>query len=167
MPDLNQEKSKEYFMREALKEAELAFEKGEVPIGCVVVKDGEIIGRGHNQVEMKKSGLAHGEMIAIEEALDHMVSWRLLDCQVYVTVEPCPMCMGAIINSRVEKLIIGTDNPRFGAAGSVLDLTDYQAFNHKLEIDRGLLQEEAAKLMVDFFKNRREENKKISEQKDR
>lgn len=147
-------------MREALKEAKLAFDEGEVPIGCVIVKDGEIIGRGHNQVEGRKSALAHGEILAIEEALDHMISWRLLDCEMYVTVEPCPMCMGAIINSRIEKLYIATDNPRFGAAGSVLDLTEYQAFNHKIDTHHGILKEEAARLMVDFFRKRREENKK-------
>lgn len=144
------------FMREALIEAKKAYLKEEVPIGCIIVKDNIIIGRGHNMTEEKDDPRAHGEMIAIGEAIEHMESWRLLDCDLYVTIEPCPMCMGAILNGRIENLYIGAMNPRYGACGSIVDLNSLGAFNHKLNIEKGILEKECATIMKSFFKKRRD-----------
>ncbi|MDO5037362.1 MAG: tRNA adenosine(34) deaminase TadA [Tissierellia bacterium] len=148
-------KTKEDFMREALREAQKARDLEEVPIGCVIVKDGEIIGRGYNQVESREDPTCHAEMVAIRQAVGQVVSWRLVDCDIYVTLEPCPMCMGAILSARLDKLYIGAKNPRYGACGSVLDLTNYQAFNHAIQVEKGLLQEEAGQMMRDFFRDLR------------
>ncbi|MDO5301444.1 MAG: nucleoside deaminase [Tissierellia bacterium] len=142
-------------MKEALKEAKLAYEKGEVPIGCVIVSGGEIIGRGHNVREELRDPRAHGEMVAIGEAVAKMPSWRVEDATCYVTVEPCPMCMGAILNARIDRLVLGTGNDNFGAAGSVVDLPALGAFQHHIQVTKGVLEEECRHLMQSFFRSLR------------
>lgn len=154
---MEETRDKDYFMGLALEEARKARAKGEVPVGCVIVKEGKVIGRGHNQTETLEDPTCHGEIMAIREAVKEVVSWRLTGCDIYVSLEPCPMCMGAIMLARFDRLYIGAMNPRYGAGGSVLDLTDYQAFNHSLEVERGLREEEAAQEMKGFFRDLREE----------
>ncbi len=141
-------------MREALKEAQKAYDLGEVPIGCVIVRGGEIIGRGYNRTEADGSAMHHAEIMALKEADRVTEGWRI-GGELYVTVEPCPMCMGAILNSRIDRLIIGTDNPRFGAAGSVVNLAAFRAFNHSVAVTEGVLAEECRALMQSFFKGLR------------
>ena len=133
-----------YYMNEALKEAKKAYDLGEVPIGCVIVRDGAIIGRGHNRTET----------MALRAADEATEGWRI-GGDLYVTVEPCPMCMGAILNSRIDRLIIGTDNPRFGAAGSVVNLAAFRAFNHSVAVTRGICADACRTLMQSFFKGLR------------
>ena len=145
---------KEKFMKEALKEAKKAYEKLEVPVGAVIVKDGKIIARAHNLKETKKDTTKHAEILAIEKASKKLGAWRLLDCEMYVTLEPCSMCGGAMINSRIKKLYIGALDEKTGAAGSVLNLFDY-AFNHKVEVEKGILKEDCEKILKDFFKDLR------------
>ena len=144
-----------YFMEEALKEAKKAYDLGEVPVGAVIVKDEEIIARAFNSVETDKSALHHAEMKAIEAASKILDSWRLNDCSIYVTLEPCAMCSGAIVKSRIKRLVIGTMEAKAGCAGSVINLCDDGAFNHRVEIETGVLQEKAAKLLKEFFKGLR------------
>ena len=146
---------KEKFMKEALKEAKKAYEKLEVPVGCVIVKDGKIIARGHNLKETKKDTTKHAEIIAIQKASKKLEAWRLLDCDMYVTLEPCSMCAGAIINSRIRNLYIGTLDQKTGAAGSVLNLFEDFTFNHKVTVETGILQEQCEKILKDFFKELR------------
>ena len=150
-------------MKEALKEARKALKKEEVPVGAVIVKDGEIIARAHNTKETKKDTTCHAEILAIKKASKKLNSWRLLDCEMYVTLEPCSMCAGALINSRIKKLYIGTEDSKTGACGSVLNLLEDYKFNHKIEIEKYILKEECENLLKDFFKFLRERNK--SEQK--
>lgn len=145
----------EYFIREALKEAKKAFEEGEVPIGAVLVKEKKIIGRAHNQVEKLKDATAHAEMIAITQASSHLENWRLDKCILYVTVEPCPMCAGAILLSRISKLTYCIDDKKFGACGSVFDILNS---SKKLSIVKGILENESASLMKDFFKRLRQKS---------
>ena len=145
----------EKFMREALKEAKKAYDKLEVPVGCVIVKDRKIIARGHNVKETKKDTTKHAEMIAIQKASKKLDSWRLLDCEMYVTLEPCSMCAGAIINARIKKLYIGTLDEKTGVAGSVLNLFGDYPFNHKVEVETGIMQTECEKILKDFFKELR------------
>ena len=142
------------FMKEALKEAQKAFDKLEVPVGCVIVKDGKIIAKAHNLKETKKDTTKHAEILAIEKASKKLNAWRLLDCEMYITLEPCSMCAGAIINSRIKKIYIGALDEKTGAAGSVLNLFDYK-FNHKVEVEKGILQKECEKVLKDFFKELR------------
>ena len=142
----------EKFMKEALKEAKKAYDKLEVPVGCVIVKDGEIIARAHNQKETKLDTTKHAEIMAIQKASKKIESWRLLDCEMYITLEPCPMCAGAIINSRIKKIYIGTLDPKTGAAGSVLNLFKDYKFNHNVEIETGILEDECETILKDFFK---------------
>ena len=142
----------ERFMKEALKEAKKAYDKLEVPVGAVIVKNGKIIARGYNQKETKKDTIKHAEIIAIEKASKKLDSWRLNDCEMYVTLEPCPMCAGAIINSRIKKIYIGTLDEKTGAVGSVLDLFSDYTFNHKVEVEKGIMQKDCAKILKDFFK---------------
>ena len=144
-------------MKEALKEANKARELGEVPIGCVIVLNDKIIARGHNMRETKNSPIAHAEIIAIEKASKKLQSWRLIDTTMYITLEPCAMCAGAIIQARIPKVIYGTKDPRFGAHISHVNLFDVK-FNHTVNIENGLLEEECKKLIQDFFQNLR--NKK-------
>lgn len=147
---------KELFMIEALKEAKKAYKKLEIPVGAVIVKDGEIIARAHNQKETKLDTTKHAEMVAIQKASKKLGQWRLLDCEMYVTLEPCTMCAGAIINSRIKKIYIGTSDEKTGAVGSVLNLFDDYTFNHKVEYEKGILQKECEELLKKFFKELRE-----------
>ncbi len=142
-------------MEEALKEARKALEYDEVPIGAIIVKDGQIIGRGHNMRESNKSPLAHAELMAIEEAAKTLDSWRLLGTTIYVTLEPCPMCAGAIVNSRIDRLVIGADDPKSGACGSVVNLLEEGLFNHNVEITRNILGEDCSHIIRNFFKKLR------------
>lgn len=144
-----------YFMGEALQEAQKAFNLKEVPIGAVVVKDGIIVGRGHNLRETAKDPTAHAEMIAIREASKTLGGWRLMDCDLYVTIEPCPMCAGAIMLSRIKRLIIGAMDPKGGAAGSLLSIPEDERFNHQTEIIQGIREEECSSIMKDFFRELR------------
>ena len=146
---------KEKFMKEALKEAKKAYKKLEVPVGCVVVKDGKIIARAHNLKELKKDTTNHAEIIAIQKASKKLDAWRLTDCEMYVTLEPCAMCTGALIQSRIKKIYIGAMDEKTGACGSVLNLSHDYTFNHKLEIETGILKEECENILKEFFKTLR------------
>lgn len=155
----------EQFMKEALKEAKKAGDILEVPIGCVIEYQGAIIGRGYNQRNTKKSTLAHAEILAIEEATAYMDDWRLEECTMYVTVEPCPMCAGAILQSRMTNLVIGTMNTKAGCVGSIYNLLDDQRFNHTVNVVRGILEEECGSVMSEFFRNLRAKKKLEKEEK--
>ncbi len=150
---------KEKFMKAALKEAGKAYSKEEVPVGAVIVKDNKIIARAHNLKETKANAVSHAEILAIEKACKKLGSWRLTDCDMYVTLEPCTMCTGALINARIRKLYIGTNDPKTGACGSRINLIEDIEFNHKIEIEREILQKECEKILKDFFKFLRERNK--------
>lgn len=152
----------EKFMKEALKEAQKAYEKDEIPVGAVIVKDDKIIARAHNTKEIKKMAINHAEILAIEKACKKLDSWRLIGCEMYVTLEPCSMCAGALINSRIEKLYIGTLDEKTGACGSKLNLLEDYKFNHKIEIKKYILKDECEKILKEFFKELRK-RKKISE----
>lgn len=145
----------EKFMKEALKEAKKAYDKLEVPVGAVIVKDGEIIARAHNLKETRFDTTNHAEIIAIQKASKKLKSWRLLDCEMYVTLEPCSMCAGAIINSRIKKVYIGANDEKTGAVGSVLNLFEDYKFNHNVEFEKGILKEDCENVLKDFFKNLR------------
>lgn len=145
----------ERFMKEALKEAKKAYNKLEVPVGAVIVKDGQIIARAHNLKESKKDTTKHAEILAIQKASKKLGSWRLLDCEMYVTLEPCTMCAGAIIQARVGKLYIGTMDYKTGACGSVLNVLEDYPFNHKVEYETGILKEECENILQEFFKELR------------
>ena len=147
----NQEK----FMKQALKEAKKAYDKLEVPVGAIIVKDGKIIARAHNQKETKFDTTKHAEILAIQKASKKLKSWRLLDCEMYVTLEPCSMCAGAIINSRIKRIYIGTMDKKTGAVGSVLNLFEDYTFNHKVEYHKGIMQKECEQILKDFFANLR------------
>lgn len=145
----------EYYMQEALKEAREAFDLGEVPVGCVIVRDGEIIARGHNLTETEKDPTVHAEMNALREAAKKLGGWRLPGCSVYVTCEPCSMCAGAMVWARIEKLYIGADDPKAGACGSVLNVAQSSSLNHRIQIERGILKDECGQIMKDFFRKLR------------
>lgn len=147
-------------MKEALKEAKKAYGKLEVPVGAVIVKDGKIIARAHNIKEEKKDTTKHAEILAISKASKKLDSWRLTDCEMYVTLEPCSMCAGALIQSRIKKVCIGTMDEKTGACGSVLNLLEDYTFNHKVQIETGILQEECEELLKQFFKELRKIKKK-------
>ena len=147
------------FMSLALEQARLAYEKNEVPIGAVIVRNGEVISTGFNKRHTEKNAILHAETVAIYNACEKLGGWRLWECDLYVTLEPCPMCTGAIINSRIRNVYYGAKNPKAGACGSVINLFDYP-FNHKPNITSGLLEEECSKIMTDFFLKVRERRKK-------
>lgn len=149
------EKTKEYFMKEALKEAEKAYKKLEVPVGAIIVKDEKIIARAYNQKESKTDTTKHAEILAIQKASKKLKSWRLIDCEMYVTLEPCTMCAGAIIHSRIKKIYIGAMDEKTGAVGSVLNLFEDYKFNHKPEVEKGILKEDCESLLKQFFKELR------------
>ncbi len=153
-PDMMEEE-KEKFMREALKEAEAAFDLGEVPVGCVIVRGGEIIARGHNLTETMKDPTVHAEMNALREAAEKLGGWRLPGCSAYVTCEPCAMCAGAMVWARIEELYIGASDPKAGACGSVLNVAENKALNHQIRIERGILEEECGGILKDFFRKLR------------
>src|SRR3712207_1370024 len=142
-------------MRLALREAELASQHDDVPVGAVVVAGGEVIGAGHNERELRQDPTAHAEVLALREAARRIGTWRILDSVLYVTLEPCAMCAGAIVLGRVARVVYGTADPKAGAAGSVLDVLGERRFNHRPEVAGGLLREECAALLVDFFSTRR------------
>lgn len=142
-------------MKEALAEAKKAAAAGEVPVGAVIVKDGEIVGRGHNETETARDPTAHAEMIAIRQAAKKLGGWRLTGCTMYVTTEPCSMCAGAIVWSRISRLFIGTMDPKSGACGSIFNIPQESRLNHFVEIETGLMQEECSSLMKNFFKELR------------
>ena len=144
----------EYFMKQALLLAKEAFDDGEVPVGCVIVRGDEIVGRGRNRREKDKSALAHAEMEAISEACRNLGGWRLWQCTLYVTLEPCPMCAGAIVNARIPRVVFGASDKKCGACGSVCDLFSME-FNHHPQVETGLLEEECAQLLTEFFQNLR------------
>ena len=147
--------NKEYFMKEALKEAKKAYNKLEVPVGVVIVKDNKIIARAYNQKEMKNSPIKHAEIIAIEKACKKLNNWRLNDCEMYVTLEPCPMCTGAIINSRIKKVYIGAVQEKTGACGSKVNLLDEYKTETKIDLEIGILKDECLNLVQEFFKELR------------
>ena len=150
---------KEFFMREALKEAQKAYDQAEVPIGAVVVLNGEIIGRGHNLREKEQDATLHAEIKAIRQANQHLGSWRLEDCELFVTLEPCPMCSGAMILARMKKVIFGAFDPKAGTAGTFMNLLQDSRFNHQVEVEQGVLEEECQEILRSFFKGLRERNK--------
>ena len=145
----------EYFMRLALREAERALEHGDVPVGAVIICDGEVIGAAHNEREVRQDPTAHAEMLALRQAAKAVGSWRILDAVLYVTLEPCAMCAGAIVLSRIPRVVYGTSDPKAGAAGSVLDVLAEPALNHRPQVGGGLLAPEAADLLRAFFASRR------------
>ena len=150
----------EHYMKEAIRQAKKAAALKEVPIGCVIVYDGRIIARGYNRRTVDKNVLAHAEIIAMRKACRILGDWRLEDCTMYVTLEPCPMCAGAIVQARIPKVVIGCMNPKAGCAGSVLDMLHEDGFNHQVETKVGLLGEECSQMLKDFFKALREEGKR-------
>lgn len=149
----------EEFMKQAIKEAKKAYKKEEVPVGAVIVKDGEIIARAYNLKESKNDTTCHAEILAIKKASKKLNAWRLSECEMYVTLEPCAMCAGALIQSRIKKVYIGAMDYKTGACGSVLNLLEDYTFNHKVECERGILQEQCEKILQDFFKELRKKKK--------
>ncbi len=141
----------EYYMGLALEEAKAAFLEGEVPIGAVIVRDGKVIARAHNLRELSKNAIAHAEILAIQRACDFLGGWRLTRSTLYVTIEPCPMCAGAILQSRIERVVIGAMDAKAGACGSIVNLLNHSAFNHQSEIKTGVLEADCKKIMQDFF----------------
>jgi tRNA(adenine34) deaminase len=153
----------DYFVLEALRYAQKAYEAGEVPVGAVVVREGRIIARAYNQVELLKDATAHAEMLALTQAEAAVGDWRLTDCDLYVTKEPCAMCAGAIVHVRLRRLIFGCADPRAGAAGSVINLLQLPSLNHRCEITSGVLENECAAILQDFFRKRRDEQTEAQE----
>lgn len=145
----------EKYMKEAIRQAKKAAALGEVPIGCVIEYEGKIIGRGYNRRMIDKTVLAHAEIIAIRKACKRMGDWRLEGCTMYVTLEPCPMCAGAIVQARIPAVVIGSMNPKAGCAGSVMDLLHEEGFNHQVETRRGVLEETCSTMLSDFFRELR------------
>jgi tRNA(adenine34) deaminase len=151
--------SDDEFMREALKEARKAAKKSEVPVGAVVVNNGKVIGRGHNLTEKKQSALTHAEMMALSQASKKLKSWRLIDCDLYVTLEPCTMCAGAIVLSRVRNLVYGTTDPKAGAVLSTARVMENEKLNHRVKVISGILKEECSGVLTAFFKEVRRKAK--------
>ena len=149
----------EMYMKEAYRLAKKAYRQEETPIGCVIVRDGRIIGKGYNRRNKKKNSLAHAEIMAISQACKKVGDWRLEDCTMYVTLEPCPMCAGAIVQARMPQVVIGARNPKAGCAGSVINILDMDGFNHRVELVEGVMREECEQLMTGFFKELREKKK--------
>ena len=153
----------EKYMREAIRQAKKAWKIEEVPIGCVIVYEGKIIGRGYNRRTTDKNPLAHAEILAIKKASRKMGDWRLEDCTLYVTLEPCQMCAGAIVQARMKRVVVGCMNPKAGCAGSVLNLLQVEHFNHQAEIVYDVLKEECSTMLSDFFRQLREKKKQEKE----
>lgn len=151
-------KEKQKYMREAVRQAKKAYQLGEVPIGCVIVYNGKIVARGYNRRNTDKNSLSHAEMNAIKKASKKLGDWRLDNCEMYVTLEPCQMCSGAMVQARIKKVYIGCMNPKAGCAGSILNLLQIPEFNHQLEIERGILEQECSGLMKSFFRDLRSGN---------
>lgn len=149
----------EKYMKEALKQAKKAYLLGEVPIGCVIVYEGKIIGRGYNRRNTDKSTLSHAEITAIRKASKKMGDWRLEGCTLYVTLEPCQMCSGAIVQARITEVVMGCMNPKAGCGGSILNILEMPQFNHQVKVTRGILGEECSRILTTFFKELRIRNK--------
>lgn len=147
------------YMRQAITQAKKAAAKGDVPIGCVIVYEGKVIARGYNRRNADRTTLAHAEILAIKKASKVIGDWRLEDCTMYVTLEPCQMCAGAIVQARIPKVVIGCMNPKAGCAGSIINLLDMKQFNHQVEVERGVMEEECSSLMKEFFSWLRESKK--------
>ena len=155
----------EKYMREAIKQAKKAYAIGEVPIGCVIVYQDKIIARGYNRRTIDKNTLAHAELQAIRKASKKMEDWRLEECTMYVTLEPCQMCAGAIVQSRMKEVVIGCMNPKAGCAGSILNILQMKQFNHQVDITRGVMEEECSQMLKQFFAELRVRNKEEKRQK--
>ena len=153
--NIDMQNTDDFFMLEALKEASRASEKDEVPVGAVIVHKGRIIARAYNQIKMLKDPTAHAEMIAITQAAAHLQTERILDTTIYVTVEPCAMCAGALVLGRVKKIVYGTEDPKTGACGSVMNVANNKKLNHQIEIIGGFHREDCASLLHEFFKKKR------------
>ena len=151
------------YMKEAIRQAKKAYAIGEVPIGCVIVRDGKIISRGYNRRTIDKNTLAHAELAAIKKASKKLDDWRLEGCTMYVTLEPCQMCAGALVQLRIDRVVVGCMNPKAGCAGSILNLLQMPEFNHQVELETGVLEEECSQMMKDFFRELRE-TKKLKKQ---
>ena len=149
----------EKYMKAAIREARKAYKLEEVPIGCVIVREDKIIARGYNRRNTDKNTLAHAELAAIKKASKKTGDWRLEDCTMYITLEPCQMCAGAIVQSRLGKVVIGSMNPKAGCAGSILNLLQMKQFNHQVEIEKGVLEEECSLMLSEFFRELREKKK--------
>ena len=162
-----QKDNTEKYMREAIKQAKKAAAIGEVPIGCVIVRGGTILARGYNRRNIEGSTLAHAEIIAIKKASKKLQDWRLEDCELYVTLEPCPMCAGAIVQARVSEVVIGSMNPKAGCAGSILNMLEMHEFNHQVKVERGVLKEECSEMLSAFFQRLRVVKKKKKEERKR
>lgn len=154
-----QKKIDEKYMRQAIRQAKKAYELDETPIGCVIVHEGQVIGRGYNRRNTDKNPLAHAEITAIRKASRKLGDWRLEECTLYVTLEPCQMCAGAIVQSRVARVVVGCMNPKAGCAGSILNLLDVKEFNHQVQLETGVMEEECSALMKEFFKELRMKQK--------
>lgn len=150
----------ERYMKEAIRQARKAWKLQEVPIGCVIAKDGKIIARGYNRRNTDKNTLAHAELLAIRKASRVVGDWRLEDCTMYITLEPCQMCAGAIVQARIPRVVIGSRNPKAGCAGSILNLLQVPQFNHQVELTEGVLEEECSAMLTDFFRELRSRRKK-------
>lgn len=150
----------EKYMKEALRQAKKAEALEEVPIGCVIVQNGKIIARGYNRRNTDKNTLSHAELNAIRKASKKTGDWRLEDCTMYITLEPCQMCAGAIVQARIGRVVIGAMNPKAGCAGSILNLLEHPQFNHQVEVERGILERECSEMLTEFFQQLRENKKK-------
>lgn len=155
----------EKYMKEALRQAKKAYALGEVPIGCVIVYEGRIIGRGYNRRNTDKNTLSHAEITAIHKASKKMGDWRLEGCTLYVTLEPCQMCAGAIVQARIDEVVMGSMNPKAGCGGSVLNILEMEEFNHQVKVTRGILKEECTQMLTQFFKELRIRNKEEKEKR--
>ncbi len=153
----------EKYMKQAIREARKAYALGEVPIGCVIVNEGKIIGRGYNRRNTDKSTLSHAEITAIKKASKKMGDWRLEGCTLYVTLEPCQMCAGAIVQARIDEVVMGSKNPKAGCGGSILNLLEMPEFNHQVKVTRGIMEEECSQMLTNFFKELRIRNKQEKE----
>ena len=158
-PDRKWRKHDEKYMKEAIRQAKKAYALGEVPIGCVIVYQDKIIGRGYNRRNTDKNTLSHAEITAIRKASKKMGDWRLEDCTLYVTLEPCQMCAGAIVQARITRVVMGTMNPKAGCGGSILNILEMPQFNHQVQVTRGMLEEECTQMLTSFFKELRVRNK--------
>lgn len=152
----------EKYMKLALKEAKKARDINEVPIGCVIVRDGKVIGKGYNKRNTDKNVLSHAELIAIKQACKKTGDWRLEDCTMYITLEPCQMCAGAMVQARLQRAVIGSMNPKAGCGGSVLNILQMAEFNHQVDVERGVLEEECSGILTEFFSDLREQKKQLS-----
>ena len=151
-------------MKEAIRQARKAEAIGDVPIGCVIVSDGKIIARGYNKRNKNKTVLAHAELLAMSKACKKAGDWRLEECTMYITLEPCQMCAGAIVQARIPRVVIGSMNPKAGCGGSILNLLQMEEFNHQVDVTRGVLEEECSRMLSDFFRNLRRKQKEAKRQ---